>query len=133
MAARTAFSVTRRLVIETWIRRQPIPKDALFWIASMSKPITAMGIMLLVDDGKLSVDDPVEKHLPEFGGQMLAGKDGLKKPSRPITVRDLLTHMSGLPDRTAYQAELYAKRNHSLADAIKVLRKGAAEFEPGAP
>src|SRR5207249_6259834 len=47
-----------------------MPKDALFRIASMTKPITAIGIMILADEGKLSVEDPVEKYLPEFRGQM---------------------------------------------------------------
>src|SRR5262249_23258740 len=46
--------------------KKEMPKDALFRIASMTKPITAVGIMMLADEGKLSVDDPVEKHLPEF-------------------------------------------------------------------
>ncbi|MCU0879672.1 MAG: beta-lactamase family protein, partial [Pirellulaceae bacterium] len=50
---------------------QAMPKDGLFRIASMTKPITALGIMILQDEGKLSVDDPVEKHLPEFKGQLL--------------------------------------------------------------
>src|SRR5690242_48063 len=48
----------------------PMTKDSLFRIASMTKPITAAGVLVLADDGKLSVDDPVEKHLPEFRGQM---------------------------------------------------------------
>ena len=70
--------------------KQPMPKDALFRIASMTKPITAMGIMILQEEGKLSVDDLVEKHLPEFRGQRLtASREGdtvtLKKPSRAIT------------------------------------------------
>src|SRR5262249_6301362 len=85
---------------------KPMPKDAIFRIMSMTKPITAMGIMLLRDEGKLSIDDPVEKYLPEFKGQMLLdGKDGdtvtLKKPARPITIKDLLTHTGGVPDYPA--------------------------------
>src|SRR4029077_14354443 len=64
----------------------PMRPDTLFRIASMTKPITAIGIMILVDEGKLSVDDPVENHLSEFRGQMLVAdrsKDAvtLKKPS----------------------------------------------------
>src|SRR5262245_31718386 len=51
--------------------RTPMALDALFRIASMTKPVTALGIMMLSEEGKLSVDDPVEKHLPEFRGQML--------------------------------------------------------------
>src|SRR5690349_14462056 len=63
--------------------------DALFWIASQSKPMTASALMMLVDEGKVNVDDPVEKYLPEFKGQMLAvERDAqhvlLRKPSHPI-------------------------------------------------
>src|SRR5262249_17903746 len=49
----------------------PMRPDTLFRIASMTKPVTAIGVMMLADEGRLSVDDPVEKHLPEFKGQML--------------------------------------------------------------
>ena len=48
--------------------------DALFWIASQSKPITATAVMMLVDEGKLSLDDPVEKYLPEFKGLMVVSE-----------------------------------------------------------
>jgi CubicO group peptidase (beta-lactamase class C family)/alpha-tubulin suppressor-like RCC1 family protein len=75
--------------------------DDLFEIASMSKPITATAVMMLVDDGKLSVDDPVAKYLPEFGLQMVvAEKDEqhmvLKRPEHPLLIRHLLTHTGGL-------------------------------------
>ena len=70
----------------------PMTKDAMFRIASMTKPITAMAIMILADEGKLSPEDPVEKYLPEFQGQMLiTSKDkestALKSPKRPITLQ----------------------------------------------
>ena len=76
--------------------------DCVFWIASQSKPITAAAVMILVDEGKLKLDDPVEKYVPEFKGQMvIAEKDEghvlLKKPKHPITVRNVLSHSSGLP------------------------------------
>jgi CubicO group peptidase (beta-lactamase class C family) len=82
--------------------KKPMSIDALFWIASMSKPITATALMMLVDEGKVNVDDPVEKYLPEFKGQMLAvEKDAdhvlLRKPTHPITVKNVLSHTSGLP------------------------------------
>ena len=51
--------------------KKPMTADSLFWIASMSKPITGAAVMILVDEGKLSIDDPVEKYLPEFAGQMV--------------------------------------------------------------
>src|SRR5262249_10312586 len=63
-----SYEAVGSLNLET---KQPMPKDAVFRIASMTKPITAIGIMVLVDEGKLSVDDPVEKHQPGFRGQML--------------------------------------------------------------
>ena len=103
--------------------KQPMAKDSLFRIASMTKPITAMGIMILQDEGKLSVEDSVEKYLPEFKGQLLIdSREGdklvLKKPERPITLRDLLTHTSGLPGGfPAGLSDLYFKRNYNLAEA----------------
>ena len=45
---------------------KPMRPDTIFWIASMTKPITATAVLMLQDEGKLSIDDPVEKHLPEF-------------------------------------------------------------------
>lgn len=116
--------------------KEPMPKDALFRIASMTKPITAAGIMILVDAGKLSIDDPVEKHLPEFRGQMLVAERTpdqltLKKPARPITLKDLLTHTSGLPAYSAGLSDLYRKRDRSLAEATLVISQRPLEFEPG--
>jgi CubicO group peptidase (beta-lactamase class C family) len=115
---------------------RPMPKDALFRIASMTKPVTAAGVMILVDEGRLSIEDPVEKHLPEFRGQMLvAGRTRdaltLKKPSRPITVRDLLTHTSGLPGPPEGLRDLYVRRNHTLAEAVMAFSQRPLDFEPG--
>jgi len=93
--------------------------------------------MILADEGKLSVDDPVEKHLPEFKGQrIVTEKSGdtltLKMPSRPITLRDLLTHTSGLPGAPpAGLADLYPKRNRTLAEGTLVYSQQPLEFEPG--
>jgi CubicO group peptidase (beta-lactamase class C family) len=88
--------------------RRPMRADALFWIASMTKPITATALMMLVDEGKVNLEDPVEKYLPEFKGQWLAvEKDRdqllLRRPAHPITVRNVLTHTSGLPFTSAME------------------------------
>jgi CubicO group peptidase (beta-lactamase class C family) len=85
---------------------KPMAADALFWVASQSKPITATAFMMLVDEGKVALDDPVEKYLPEFHDQWLAAeKTGdrmvLKKPAHPITIREILSHTSGLPFSSA--------------------------------
>jgi CubicO group peptidase (beta-lactamase class C family) len=85
--------------------KKEMSPDALFWIASMSKPITSAALMVLVDEGKVKVDDPVEKYLPEFKSQMVvAEKDDnhvlLRKPKHPILVRNVLSHTSGLDFRS---------------------------------
>ena len=82
--------------------------DAMFWIASQSKPITAAALMILVDEGRVALDDPVEKYLPEFRGQMVAiERDAehvlLRRPKHPITVRNVLAHTSGLPFKSALE------------------------------
>lgn len=66
---------------------KPMAEDSLFWIASMTKPITATAVLMMQDEGKLSVDDPVSKYLPEFSGD----KAG-------ITIQQCLTHTSGLSE-----------------------------------
>lgn len=116
---------------------QPMPKDAIFRIASMTKPIIATAIIMLQDEGKLSVEDPVEKHLPEFRGQMLvAAREGgrvtLTKPERPITLRDLLTHTSGLPGGYPEGiSDLYARRHLTLAESVYVSSQRPLDFPPG--
>lgn len=80
---------------------KPMAPDAVFWIASMTKPITATALMMLVDEGKVSIDDPVEKYLPEFKELWVTAETKedrmvLRRPSHPITVREILSHTSGL-------------------------------------
>ena len=82
--------------------KKPMQTNCVFWIASQSKPITATALMMLVDEGKVNLDDPVEKYLPEFTGQMVVAERDkehvlLRKPKHPITVRNVLSHTSGLP------------------------------------
>jgi methyl acetate hydrolase len=80
---------------------QPVRNDSIFAVASMTKAITSTAAMQLVERGKLSVDDPVSKHLQEFASlQVLRGFDAAGKPQlsparKPVTVRHLLTHTSG--------------------------------------
>lgn len=76
--------------------KRPMRKDSVFWIASMTKPITAMGVMMLVEEGKVKLDDPVAKYIPSFAQLRVRAGETLAAPQRPVTVRDLLTHTSGL-------------------------------------
>jgi CubicO group peptidase (beta-lactamase class C family) len=108
--------------------------DALFWIASQSKPMTATALMMLADEGKVNVDDPVEKYLPEFKGQMLAvERDAqhvlLRKPSHPITVREVLSHTSGLPFKSPMEEPTLDQLR--LRDAVRSYAMAPLEFDPG--
>ena len=116
---------------------KPMEAGTLFRIASMTKPITAIAIMMLAERGKLAVEDPVEQYLPEFKGQRLVAsrdKDALtlKKPARPIALKDLLTHTSGLPGGYPVGiADIYATRNRTLAECIAIQSQQPLDFEPG--
>ncbi len=114
--------------------KKAMEEDALFWIASMTKPMTAMALMMLVDEGKVNIDDAVEKYLPEFKGQMLIGgktadQVTLKKPQRPITVKDLLTHTSGLIGKSPLDGE--AIDTLTLREAVLTYALSPLQFEPG--
>ena len=118
--------------------RQPMTKDNIFQLHSMTKPIVALAAMQLAEEGRLSLSDAVEKHLPEFRGQMVIAEthaDGsrlLKKPSRLITVRDLMTHTSGMMlNPPPGIGELHGALHKSLADVALILSQQALEFEPG--
>ena len=109
---------------------RPLQTNDLFWIASMTKPIVAVGVALLVDDGKLAFDDPVEKFLPEFRKQWLISEQTpdrrvLVRPSRPITLRDLLTHTSGLGEYPVTDP------HWTLAEMSKVIAREPLRFAPG--
>src|SRR5262252_5842847 len=84
----------------------PLEPDAIFWIASMTKPVTSVAAMMLVEEGKLDLAAPVHQYLPELkevmvGVETLDPASGERKPARepqkrPMTVEDLLRHTSGL-------------------------------------
>jgi CubicO group peptidase (beta-lactamase class C family) len=96
--------------------------DSIFWIASMSKPITATAVLMLVDEGKLSLDDPVAKYVPELAGLKTA--DG-KTPR--ITLRHLLTHTSGMGEATDEEA----RAARTLSDLVPAFASKPLAFEPG--
>ena len=104
------------------IPSEAMATDAIFWIASMSKPILGTLMLMLQDDGLLSVDDPVEKYLPEF--KNLKTADG--KPAN-LTIKHLLTHTSGLSEISGAQA----RECKTLADAIPLYLAKPVSFTPG--
>lgn len=74
----------------------PMERTDLFRIYSMTKPIASAGLMILVEEGKVRLEDPVSKYVPEFGAVKVWTPAGPVDPDRPMTVRDLLRHTSGL-------------------------------------
>jgi CubicO group peptidase (beta-lactamase class C family) len=116
--------------------KDPMTKDTLFRVASMTKPVTAIGVMILADEGKLSPDDDVAKYLPEFKNQMLQAEGGkdtivLKKPARPVKLRDLLTHTGGIAPYPPGVDDVYGKRNRTLAETALAAALRPLQFEPG--
>ena len=112
----------------------PMKSDSMFWIASMTKPITATGLMLLVDEGKVNVDDPVEKYIPEFKNQwvLVAGDDEfqfLRRPKKQLCVRHLLGHTAGMPGRAAM--EFPAQDVIPLSTAVRLYSGTPLFSEPG--
>lgn len=102
---------------------KPMPEDALFWIASMTKPVTGAAILILQDEGRLSIDDLVEKHLPEFA----ALRTPTGRPAK-LTIKQILTHTSGLGEASGPATQ--AARN--LADLVPAWLGAKMQFEPGA-
>ena len=132
--------------------RKPLSKDSLFWIASMSKPITGVAILMLVEEGKVRLTDPISKFIPEFQGLKVAMLQERTGPpvagsasgppqfytvpaNREITVRDLLSHVSGLASRgttsTAEVAKDPRRPGETLATYIPRLGATTLDFQPG--
>jgi CubicO group peptidase (beta-lactamase class C family) len=97
--------------------KKPMRVDSIFDVRSVTKPVTALAIMILMEDGKLTLDDPVAKYLPA--------------PDR-ITIRHLLTHTSGLPaERPPDIEDITIKRNRTLAEVVTLLANQSPEYPPG--
>jgi CubicO group peptidase (beta-lactamase class C family) len=107
-------------------------RDALFSIASMSKPVTAVAILMLLEEGKLHLNDPVSIFIPQFHTMKAAAS---AVPAREITIRDLLTHVSGLmsggPISTAELPKINHRKGETLANVIPRLGTTTLDFEPG--
>jgi CubicO group peptidase (beta-lactamase class C family) len=141
--------------------KQPVTPATMFRIASMTKPVTSLAIMMMIEEGKVRLNDPVSRYIPEFrnlkvavalpGGrgeaaapaQAAGGRGGrgaappqfyTVPPQREVTVKDLLTHVSGLASGTMSSSSVQRvarKQGEKLADYIPRLGETALEFEPG--
>ena len=112
-------------------------KDTIFQIMSMTKPVTAIGIMMLAEEGKLALRDPVENYLPEFKGLRVAANNGpdnarLSVPEHAITIRDLMTHTSGVADEAPADIRDYQHAmNVPLDEVVRQIAKEKLLFQPG--
>ena len=103
--------------------KKPMRTDTIFDTRSVTKVVTAVGVMMLVEEGRIALGDPVEKYLPEFKAR---GQFG------PIRIRHLLTHTAGLPlYRLPESEEIAIRRNRTLDDYVAFLAKQEPEYEPG--
>src|SRR5882724_12423116 len=126
--------------------KKAMGKDTLFRLASMTKPVTAVSILMLLEEGKLVLSDPISKFVPEFKGPKVAvwnlPNDGagaglrLVPAAREITIQDLLTHTSGLANGFEGPAGDFVRRANlpsggSLDERVKRLARLPLNFQPG--
>jgi len=136
--------------------KTPMTKTSVFRIASMTKPVTGVAIMMMMEEGKLRITDPVSKYIPSFKdlkvavaeprGRGAAGAAAADEPARvkyyrvpaerEVTIRDLLTHVSGLNSGpmsgdSARATDIRRSPTDTLADYIPRLGRSALEFQPG--
>jgi CubicO group peptidase (beta-lactamase class C family) len=140
--------------------KKPMTKDTMFRVASMTKPVTGLAIMMMIEEGKVRLNDPVSRYIPEFKNLKVAvaqpapaGRGAAPAPAAPggrgaapnfytvpadreITVKDLLTHVSGLAsgpmsNSTTQAPGIARKPTDKLADYIPRLGGSALEFQPG--
>jgi CubicO group peptidase (beta-lactamase class C family) len=117
--------------------KKPMTADSIFQIMSMTKPFTGVGIMMLVEEGKLELRRPIEDYLPEFKGQMVEvrlpnGNTELRPPAHPPTVWQLMCHTSGLAgDPDGELSDNPRTLRVPLADAVRFYGHEHLQFEPG--
>lgn len=120
--------------------KKPVEADTIFRIYSMSKPITSVAVMILYDEGRIKLDDPVEKYIPAFRAMKVFNHQQTRTyaAKNQMTIKHLLTHTSGLTygwgDRPV--DKLYSKlkifdRDSTLAEKIEKLSEIPLVFEPG--
>jgi CubicO group peptidase (beta-lactamase class C family) len=127
-------------------------KDSLFWIMSMTKPVVGTAVLMVIEEGKLRLTDPVSQFIPEFKGSKVAviqdRPAGAPAPgrgtpplfytvpaTRELTIQDLLTHVNGLntggPASSAEVAKIALKFGEKLSDYIPRLATTPLDFQPG--
>ncbi len=111
--------------------RAPLTKDTIFRIASMTKPVVGVAMMMLWEEGKWTLDDPVSKHIPEFAGLKVATPNGEVPQTRPMTMRQLMSHTAGFDTSGGYQGKNITDRTKPLQGMIDALARLPLASQPG--
>ncbi len=120
-------------------RTRPMRIDSIFRIYSMTKPITSVAAMMLLEEGRIGLDDPVDRYLPEFAGiQCLCGDAGAAAATKPPTVRHLLTHTAGFATDAGENAQAHAalqaaapEQAADLDDYVRRVARAPLAEKPG--
>ena len=111
-----------------------INRDTTFRLASMTKPVTGVAIMILKERGLIGLDEPVSRYLPELGAWRVAAANGTESAKRTVTIRDCLTHTSGLGQETTLYAEAADRLPEDMYNLENIVRMYASvplDFQPG--
>ena len=126
--------------------KSPMATDAIFRLASMTKPIASVALMMLWEEGKVQLHDPVAEYLPEFAdvqvsttGDASVATGSLEPPRSPMTIRQLLTHTAGLANRGTGNGAFYAEHmlywerppGDTLENWVKRLAELPLNYHPG--
>ncbi|HEY9233627.1 MULTISPECIES: serine hydrolase domain-containing protein [Phenylobacterium] len=111
--------------------KAPLHRDTIFRIASMTKPVTGVAMMILYEEGKWKLDDPVAKYVPEFANLKVKGPDGtLVAQDHPMTMRELMSHTAGFDVSAGYAPDV-TNRDEPLQAMIDKLGKLPLATQPG--
>jgi len=115
--------------VQNLTTKKPVTSSTIFRLASMTKPIVGVAMMMLWEQGKWALDDPVAKHIPEFAGLKVATPNGEVPQTRPMTMRQLMSHTAGFDVNAGYgNAGL---RDSDLQGMINKLAKLPLSTQPG--
>jgi len=123
-------------------KNKPVKEESLYRIFSMTKPVTAVAMMTLNDQGKLNLDDKVSKYIPEFSNTQvyknIDGKHTTKPQKKQLTIRHLLTHTSGIPYGwewsyvdSIYNAKQHMRKDWTIEEMTKDIATIPLKFQPG--
>jgi CubicO group peptidase (beta-lactamase class C family) len=135
IARRGRIAYLEAVGVQNLQTRAPMTERSLFRIYSMTRPITAVAVMMLHEEGRFSLDDPVAEFIPEFKNVLVSDAQGAppRAPAHPMTVRDLLLHTSGLNARTSeiYRREQVRARTMTMTQFIANLVRVPLMEDPG--